>query len=123
MVGVVSDVGTNWCTALTIVDTDTSMGARVFRTKDLGLAQGDFSLMGENRLRLDYLPADSSLLGGDLVETSGLGGYFPSGLVIGSVEEVQVDDSGASAYAIIKPSVDFDALTEVFIIKDFDIVT
>ena len=63
------------------------------------------------------------LLGGDLVETSGLGGYFPSGLVIGSVEEVQVDDSGASAYAIIKPSVDFDALTEVFIIKDFDIVT
>ena len=72
---------------------------------------------------LDYLPADCQLLGGDLVETSGLGGYFPSGLVIGSVEEVQVDDSGASAYAIIKPSVDFDALTEVFIIKDFDIVT
>ena len=61
LVGVVSDVGTNWCTVLTIVDTDTSMGARVFRTKDLGLAQGDFSLMGENRLRLDYLPADSSL--------------------------------------------------------------
>lgn len=123
LVGVVSEVGTNWCTVLTIVDTDTSMGARVFRTKDLGLAQGDFSLMDENRLRLDYLPADSSLLGGDLVETSGLGGYYPSGLVIGSVEEVQVDDSGASAYAIIKPSVDFDALTEVFIIKDFDIVT
>lgn len=73
---------------LTIVDTDTSMGARVFRTKDLGLAQGDFSLMDENRLRLDYLPADSSLLGGDLVETSGLGGYYPLGLVIGSVEEV-----------------------------------
>lgn len=123
LVGVVSEVGTNWCTVLTIVDTDTSMGARVFRTKDLGLAQGDFSLTDENRLRLDYLPADSSLLGGDLVETSGLGGYYPSGLVIGSVEEVQVDDSGASAYAIIKPSVDFDALTEVFIIKDFDIVT
>ncbi len=123
LVGIVSKAGTNWCTVLTIVDTDTSLGARVFRTKDLGLAQGDFSLMGDGRLRLDFLPADCQLLGGDLVETSGLGGFYPSGLVIGSVEEVQVDDSGAASYAILAPSVDFDALTEVFVIKDFDIVT
>lgn len=76
LVGVVSEVGLNWCTVLTIVDTDTSLGAQVFRTKDLGLAVGDFSLMRENRLRLDYLPADCQLLGGDLVVTSGLGGYY-----------------------------------------------
>ena len=38
LVGVVSEVGLNWCTVLTIVDTDTSLGAQVFRTKDLGLA-------------------------------------------------------------------------------------
>ncbi|WP_295580048.1 rod shape-determining protein MreC [uncultured Oscillibacter sp.] len=123
LVGIVSETGTNWSKVLTIVDTDTSLGARVFRTKDLGLAQGDFSLMGDGRLRLDFLPADCQLLGGDLVETSGLGGFYPSGLVIGSVEEVQVDDSGAASYAILAPSVDFDALTEVFVIKDFDIVT
>ena len=68
LVGVVSEVGLNWCTVLTIVDTDTSLGAQVFRTKDLGLAVGDFSLMRENRLRLDYLPADCQLLGGDMVD-------------------------------------------------------
>ena len=123
LVGVISEAGTNWSTVLTLADTDTSMGARVFRTKDLGLAQGDFSLMEENRLRLDYLPADCELLGGDLVVTSGLGGFYPSDLVIGTVEEVQMDDSGAASYAILAPNVDFDTLTEVFIIKDFDIVT
>lgn len=123
LVGVVSQVGTNWCTVLTTVDTDTSLGARVFRTGDLGLAQGDFSLMEEGRLRLAPLPADCQLLGGDLIETSGLGGYFPSGLVIGSVEEVQVDDSGAASYAVVSPGVAFDELTEVFIIKSFDIVS
>lgn len=124
LVGVVSEVGYNWCTVLTIVDTDTSLGAQVFRTKDLGLAVGDFSLMEERRLRLrlDYLPAGCQLLGGDLVETSGLGGYYPSGLVIGTVEEVQKDDSGTTSYAILAPAVDFDGLTEVFIIKSFDIV-
>lgn len=123
LVGIVSKVGTNWCKVLTIVDTDTSLGAQVFRTKDLGLAQGDFSLMVENRLRLDYLPADCQLLGGDLVVTSGLGGYYPSDLVIGTIEEVQKDESGAASYAVIVPAADFDALSEVFIIKSFDIVT
>ena len=119
-VGLVSEVGTNWATILTLVDTDTSLGAQVFRSGDLGLAQGNFSLMGENRLRLEYLPADCSLLGGDLVVTSGLGGYYPAGLVIGSVTEVQQDDSGATSYAILAPAADFNALEEVFVIRSFD---
>ena len=123
LVGVVSEVGLNWCTVLTLVDTDTSMGAQVFRTRDLGLAVGDFTLMRENRLRLDYLPADCQLLGGDLVVTSGLGGYYPSGLSIGTVEEVQLSDSGAASYAVLAPSADFDSLVEVFVIKSFDIQT
>lgn len=123
LVGIISEVGYNWSTLLTLVDTDTSLGAKVFRTDDLGVVQGDFTLMGGNRLRLDYLPADCQLLGGDLVVTSGLGGYYPSDLVIGSVVEVQMDDSGAASYAILEPKVDFDSLTEVFIIKSFDIVT
>ena len=120
LVGLISEVGTNWATILTLVDTDTSLGAQVFRTGDLGLAQGNFSLMGEKRLRLEYLPADCSLLGGDLVVTSGLGGFYPAGLVIGSVAEVQQDDSGATSYAILTPAVEFDALSEVFVIRSFD---
>ena len=122
LVGVVSAVGSNWCTVLNLIDTDTALGAQVFRTNDIGVAEGDFALMGEGRLRLDFLPADAQLLNGDLVVTSGLGGYYPSGLVIGTVEEVQTDDSGATSYAVLLPNVDFDALTQVFIIKSFDIV-
>ena len=122
LVGTIQQVGLNWATVLTLVDSDTSMGAQVFRTKDLGLAQGNFSLMGENLLRLDYLPAECELLGGDLVETSGLGGYYPSGLIIGTIERVQRDDSGSASYAILTPSVEFSDLTEVFVIKEFDVV-
>lgn len=119
LVGIICEVGTNWATVLTLVDTDTSIGAQVFRTGDLGLAQGNFSLMESSRLRLEYLPADAALLGGDLIVTSGLGGYYPRGLVIGSVEEVQMDESGSASYAILVPAVDFDALKEVFVIRSF----
>ena len=123
LVGVVREVGLNWSRVMTIVDTDTSLGARVFRTQDLGLAEGNFSLMTENQLRLDFLPVGCQLMGGDLVLTSGLGGFYPQDLVIGTVEEIQVDDSGAALYAILTPAVDFSELTEVFVIKSFDIVT
>ena len=95
----------------------------MFRTKDLGVAEGNFALMEEGLMTLKYLPADCQLLSGDLVVTSGLGGYYPPGLVIGSVDEVRPNDAGAEAYAILKPDVDPDSLSEVFIIKSFDIVT
>ena len=122
LVGTVSDVGTNWCTVLCITDTDTSLGALVFRTDEIGVAEGDFQLMDQSKLKLSYLSPDAQLLNGDLIVTSGLGGFLPSGLVIGSVEEVKLDDSGSTQYAVLQPSADFDALTEVFVIKDFTVV-
>ncbi len=122
LVGTVSEVGTNWCTVLCITDTDTSLGALVFRTDEIGVAEGDFQLMDQSKLKLGYLSPDAQLLNGDLIVTSGLGGFLPSGLVIGSVEEVKLDDSGSTQYAVLQPSADFDALTEVFVIKDFTVV-
>ena len=43
--------------------------------------------------------------------------------MIGSVEELQMDDSGASSYAVLVPEADLDSLTEVAVIKSFDIVS
>ena len=122
MIGVVTEAGANWCTVQTVIDTDTELGALLFRTGDVVIAEGDFALMHENRLKVTYLPADTALLVGDYIMTSGLGGYYPSNIVIGTVERVEVGDSGIAQYAVLKPLVDFDELTEVFIIKSFDIV-
>lgn len=123
LVGVVSEAGYNWCTVLTVIDTDSSLGARVFRTGDVGLAQGDFALMGQGLLELSYLPNEGSqLLPGDLVLSSGLGGYYPADLTIGSVREVRTDDSGAASYAVVQPAAELETLTQVFVVKDFEIV-
>ena len=122
LVGIVSEVGANWARVLTVIDTDTEHGARIFRTSEVAVAEGDFTLMGQKRLKLSYLPPAASLLAGDYIVTSGLGGYYPSGLVIGTVSSVKTDDDGLAQYAVIAPMVDLDALSEVFVIKDFDIV-
>ena len=90
LVGVVTEAGLNWATVRTILDSESSIGALVFRSKSNTLAQGDFALMRENRLTLSYLGTEPDVVSGDLIVTSGLGGYYPSDLVIGHVEEVQI---------------------------------
>ena len=123
LVGRISETGYDWSTVLTVVDTDTSLGARVYRTQDIGIANGDFALMGEGLLRLDSLPVSCQLLEGDLIVTSGLGGYLPPDLVIGSVTSLQADDSDTAVYAVLTPAAELDSLTEVCIIKSFEIVS
>lgn len=123
LVGVIMEVGANWSTVLTTIDTDFEMGATVFRSGEAAMASGDFNLMGKGCLRLNYISSESALLNGDLVMSSGLGGYYPADLVIGTVDEVVTDDSGATDYALLTPAVDFDELTEVFVITDFTIVS
>lgn len=122
LVGVVSKTGLNWSTVSTIINTDTQMGGIVNRTYSAGVLEGDFSLMNQDRLKLNYLPEGAQLVSGDEVLTSGRGEVFPSGLVVGQVEGVFTDPSGQTRYAVVKPAVDLDTLIKVFVIKDFEIV-
>ena len=122
LVGVVAEVGENWCTVRTLIDSDTEMGGQITRTGGAAILEGDLALMGEGKLKLTFLPENSQLMSGDLVTTSGRGGVYPSGLVAGQVEEVRTDASGIGEYAVIVPEADLDNLKQVFIIKEFTIV-
>lgn len=122
LVGVVSTVGTNSSVVSTIINTDIDMGGIVARTYSSGILEGDFTLMEEGKLKLSYLPDGAQLVAGDEVLTSGKGGVYPSGLVVGQIEGVFTEPSGKTRYAVVVPEVDLGSLIEVFVIKDFDIV-
>lgn len=122
LVGVVDKTGVNWSTVSTVINTDTEIGGIVTRTFSAGVLEGDFSLMNQGRLKLNYLPEGAQLVSGDEVLTSGRGDMFPSGLPVGQVEGVFTDPSGQTRYAVVVPSVKLDSLIEVFVIKDFEIV-
>lgn len=122
LVGVVAEAGTNWSTVSTIINTDTQMGGIVNRTYSAGVLEGDFSLMNQGKLKLNYLPEGAQLVSGDEVLTSGRGEVFPSGLVVGRVEGVFTDPSGQTRYAVVEPAVNLDVLIKVFVIKEFEII-
>ena len=123
LVGVIDQVGLNWSTLITVIDVDLELGGLIARTDDAAIIEGDFSLMVQGRLKLTYLPEDIQLLSGDTVLTSGLmsGGTanYPSGLVVGHVEQVRSDAGGMNDYAVLLPAADLDGVEQVFVITGF----
>lgn len=121
MVGYVSNVAPTYCDVTTVIDTNMQAGALVTRTREAAIAEGDYTLMSEGNLRLSYLEPDSDVVIGDTVETSGRGGVFPKGIMIGTIERVVPEDNGISNYAVVKPFVNVDKITNVAIITDFEV--
>lgn len=117
LVGRVTEVGNNWARVVAIIDTDSSLGAVVTRTQDIAIVDGDLTLSDSGQCRLSSLTDTTSLVVGDEVETSGLGGIYPKGILIGTVREIKSDVSGYSQYAIIDTAVDFERIREVMVIR------
>jgi len=116
LVGRVSEVGGTWCKVVAIIDSSTNVSVMVERTRDNGMVRGLLQAgNATDSLALYYLPSDSDLTPGDKIVTSGIGGMYPKGLVVGTVSEVS--RSGESDNnAIILPSVDFRHIEEVMVV-------
>ena len=122
LVGQISELGANWATVSTMIDTDMSVGAFVGQTEISGMVVGEFGMMKKNLAKLTYLADGAVISEGDEVLTSGSGGAFPAGLVMGTVSEVVKDGEGNLRYGVVKPGCEYDQLVQVYIIKDFQVV-
>jgi rod shape-determining protein MreC len=120
VVGRITSVSASSAVVTTLIDTTSSIGALVWETGEPALLSGDFSLMKEGLAKLLHLPDRSTLPSGETIVTSGSGGVFPRGLVLGTVESVHTDSSGMSDWATLGPSADLNDLAYVYIITSFE---
>lgn len=65
---------------------------------------------------LTQVTADVEINEGDLVASSGLGGRFPAGLLIGQVTEVTSDNQGLGQVVYVEPATNFDSIRVVTVI-------
>ncbi|MCL2124741.1 MAG: rod shape-determining protein MreC [Oscillospiraceae bacterium] len=121
LIGQVTDVGATTSTVISVIDTTFSAGAFVGADGGYATAKGDFALMSSGLLIIDYLSEDLVVLPGDSVVTSGTGGVFPDGLVIGEVVEVLRHTTGVGRYATVKPMRAIDSsIPIVYVITGFE---
>ena len=122
VVGQITELGTNWATVSTVIDVDMSLGAFVGSTGTSGIVLGEYALMKEHQAKLTYLADGAQIYVGDEVLTSGAGGAFPQGLVIGRITAVQTEAGGQVLYGLVEPECPFESLVQVYVIKDFEVV-
>ncbi|MDD6214665.1 MAG: rod shape-determining protein MreC [Firmicutes bacterium] len=118
--GKVISTGTNWAKVSTIINTAHSVGVKLSRTGDVGVASGDASLAKDKQCKLEYLSNDKNLITGDILVTSGLGGIYPPDLPVGKIIEIKSDSAGNLKYGVVEPNVDFSSLYEVLVITYWD---
>lgn len=119
VVGIVKKVNFSSCVVQTILDPRVNIGAFESGTKEYGYVTGDSKLYSKGMCKLSGLDTSTSIVGGGIVCTSGAGGVFPNGLIIGEISAIKNEDISSTYYAEVKPFVDIDELSDVFVITSF----
>ena len=120
LVGVITSLGEHTAEVTTILSPDVSVAAYCSTTKDRGVVTGTVPDALEGLCRLQYLERDTGIRQDKVILTSGENGMFPKGYVIGYVRDVQTDETGLTAAAVIEPAAEIADLSMVIVIKDFD---
>ncbi len=103
---------------ITIIDEKSAVSGWISKTGGgHAIVRGDIVLKEKGLCKMDYIPLEVDVEVGDIIESSGLGGIYPKGIVIGEVIEVRKTNSELDRYAIIKPAANFKRLEEVYVLK------
>ena len=122
LVGQVYEIGNDWASVRTVIDVNMDVGVLVGDGQIAAMVVGDYALMKDGFAKLSYFTDDVTLFVGDDVVTSGAGGAFPSGISIGTITELRSEAGGQSYYAVVDPHIDLSTLSQIFIIKDFEVI-
>src|SRR5579872_1619198 len=76
-----------------------------------GMSQG-------NLMVIAYIPQTDTVSADDVVETSGLGGVYPEGLVVGKVARVERNDADPFQAAVVESAVALDKLERLYVLAD-----
>ena len=116
LVGHVVEAGWNSSKVQLILDPRSSVGTLVQRAESrvAGIVQGD--LDNPTMPQMVNIPKNADVVEGDVIVTSGFGGLYPKGLVVGLISSLQNDEGGLLKIGIMEPAVDFQKLEAVMVI-------
>jgi len=115
LVGRIASVLPNAARVQLVTDSSSSINVQLQKSGAEATLNG--SLTGD--LLLQSIPQDAKVDIGDVIITSGLGGDYPSDLIVGQVSGVRRRPSELFQTASVQPVVDFTALNVVLVIKNF----
>lgn len=117
LVGIVTEVGSNWATVRAIIDDSSNVSAMTVGTDDTCVVEGELELIDEGKLRFSQLyDKDDKVTVGERVVTSNISDKYVEGLFIGYVSDIELDTNNLTKTGTIVTPVDFQHLKDVFVI-------
>lgn len=120
LVGVVASVTPTTCTVRTLLNPEVNVSCREIRTSTLGYSTTTVELAQQGQCHMPNLSGTTSITIGGIICTSGVGGVYPADLIIGTVADIIDATVDISAAAVINPAVDFESISGVFVITEFE---
>lgn len=102
----------NTSDVVTIVDLVSAVDAVVERSRARGIVEG----LTDDICQLKFALRTDDIQPGDVLISSGLGGIFPKGVMVGTVSQVNRKPYGITQEVDVRPSVDFSKLEEVMVV-------
>jgi rod shape-determining protein MreC len=118
LVGRVAEVGFAQSQVVLVGDPDCRVSVLISETREQGMiAPVSSSPLDDTLVELSYLSRNSKLAVGQTVVTSGLGGVFPKGIVVGQIADFRTMGYGLYKEARVSLAVKMNVLEEVWVIK------
>lgn len=120
VVGLVTEVGSNYSVIKTVLDSSLEISATIVSSGYNGMVKGGYSTDHPDLLRMNYLPSSATIRNNDQVVTTG-STVYPRNLILGYVVDAGFDDTGVAKYALLEPAADIGALDQIFIITEYNV--
>jgi rod shape-determining protein MreC len=114
LVGRITQVSATAAQVMLITDPISAVNARLLNSRAEGSVQAQ-----AGGLRMTYIDLNATLQEGDTVITSGLGGNFPEGIIIGQVTSIRQFESELFQETEVRSLNDFERLENVLVITNF----
>lgn len=113
VVGRIINTSANTSEVLLITDREGALSIMVQNTRTVGVVEGD----GEtDSLSMIHVPYDADIENYQQVITSGYGGVFPKGLLVGYINSIDLQSDGLMLEVGVRSYVDFNRLEEVMVL-------
>ncbi|WP_205504127.1 rod shape-determining protein MreC [Rufibacter psychrotolerans] len=116
VVGRVKAVSKHYATVTSLLHSQTLISVKLKRNKSLGSIRWDTE--NPETASLHYIPLSEKVYKGDSVITSGAGGIYPPGIMVGRVISVRKELDKSFYTIVVRLSVDFEKLSYVYVVEN-----
>jgi rod shape-determining protein MreC len=116
VVGRVKAVSKHYATVTSLLHSQTLISVKLKRNKSLGSIRWDTE--NPETASLHYIPLSENITKGDSVVTSGAGGIYPPGILVGRVLSVRKELDKSFYTIVVRLSVDFEKLSYVYVVEN-----